>query len=386
MMDIQAFRGELEAMIPDILACWTSDSYDAELGAFHTLGCDYRPLADGTHSAVLTARVLWSYSAAYRCTGREEYRRMADLAFADLRGHYADPVHGGVFNTLDAGLRPLDTGKKTYTQAYAVYAAGEYYRVSRDEAALAFARDIFARIEGALHAPDGRAYRSACTWDWEPVEGDLELDPHLHVLEAYAGLRRVWPGEELTRALAGVSDTVMDRFLRRNGALYQVLRPDWSEAADTSDRFADDAEAVWMLTEAAAAAGDEALTGRVRRAAALLAENVLKNGVDRLHGGVWDRQYPDGSYSGEKMWWEEVESMTGLLYAWRQTGAEAYFTAAAETWRFAMEHFYRPQGRWAWKTRADGGAMEFPDPAVRQVCPYHTMTALTYSIGCLSGV
>ncbi|WP_262507071.1 hypothetical protein [Sphingobacterium sp. IITKGP-BTPF85] len=54
------------------------------------------------------ARILWTYSAAYRLFGKDCYRKMADRAYFYFRDYFIDRVYGGVFWELDYLGNPVN--------------------------------------------------------------------------------------------------------------------------------------------------------------------------------------------------------------------------------------------------------------------------------------
>src|SRR5258708_28197538 len=55
--------------------------------------------------ALLTTRILWTYSAAYRQYRDKEDRQMADFAYADLLARFLDDRYGGrLWSLSTAGL------------------------------------------------------------------------------------------------------------------------------------------------------------------------------------------------------------------------------------------------------------------------------------------
>lgn len=74
-----------------ILPYWMERMVDQENGGFYgriTGQEELMPRAD--KGAILNARILWTYSAAYRLLGREEYKEMANRAKRYLIDHFYD--------------------------------------------------------------------------------------------------------------------------------------------------------------------------------------------------------------------------------------------------------------------------------------------------------
>ena len=71
---LQQYQKELKAELSDILEYWMKYSPDEKNGGFFGR-IDQENKIDETASkgAVLNARILWSFSAAYNCTKEEKY-------------------------------------------------------------------------------------------------------------------------------------------------------------------------------------------------------------------------------------------------------------------------------------------------------------------------
>ncbi len=76
---------------------------DSERGGFYgRIGGDGAVDADAPKGAILNARILWAFSAAYRITGREDYLAAATRAERYLIDRFYDTQFGGVYWSLDA--------------------------------------------------------------------------------------------------------------------------------------------------------------------------------------------------------------------------------------------------------------------------------------------
>ena len=377
--------GQLKNEVDRVLHIWEERSFDRERKIFWTLGCDNKPLRDGRRSAVLMARILWAYSAAYELVKKDEWKELADLAFSDLYEHYRDQKNGGVYEMLDRDGEPLCRDKVIYTQSYSVYACAQYYKISGNRISLEFAEDIFKRIEDSAWSDDLEGYLPLCGENWEPFEnwndrpelkGKFVVDTFLHLIESYTVLYKVWKDPELEQAVRRLAGILTGRFLRENGALYQELSLEWTPLSDLSDRYGDEAECSWMLCEAAAALNDQNLNASVKQAVEKMLDNICRDGFDETYGGVYDRKNTDGTMSTDKLWWEESESVIALLYGYRLLKKQEYLEKAENIWNFIQKYIMNMEDEWNWKVEQDGTAIPVVDPADPLKCPYHN-TRLT---------
>jgi mannobiose 2-epimerase len=161
--NLSALRAELEHELRHgILPYWMHRAVDQERGGFvGAITEDDRPEPDAPKGAILNARILWTFAAAYRVLADPAYRAMAERAVSFLRTHLIDRQYGGVYWTVDASGAPLDDRKHVYAQAFAIYALSEHYRATADGDSRQQAIRLFELIErhahdaqhGGLHEP-----------------------------------------------------------------------------------------------------------------------------------------------------------------------------------------------------------------------------------------
>src|SRR5512145_832832 len=112
----------------NILPFWIQYAVDTERSGFYgqisnTLTVD----KSAPKGAMLCARILWTYSAAYRRYRKSEYRAMARLAYDDLMGYFWDSTYSGLYWATDGDRNIIQADKQTIAQAYGIYALAEYF-------------------------------------------------------------------------------------------------------------------------------------------------------------------------------------------------------------------------------------------------------------------
>lgn len=99
----------------NILSYWLTKVKDEENGGFYGRvdGNDQvHPVAE--KGAVMNARILWAFSAAYRVLKKPEYLEAATRAKDYVRDYFLDREYGGIYWSVDYQGNPLDTKKQTY--------------------------------------------------------------------------------------------------------------------------------------------------------------------------------------------------------------------------------------------------------------------------------
>ena len=156
----------------NFLHFWVNKMVDREHGGFYGRmdGKDVlHPEAE--KGAILNARILWSFSAAYRVLRKPEYLEMATYAKEYFVSHFIDREYGGVYWSVDYKGNPLNTRKQFYAIGFALYGMSEYVRATGDREALDYALQLFDCIEEDANFPKSQ-------------------NTHLHIIEPYANLYR----------------------------------------------------------------------------------------------------------------------------------------------------------------------------------------------------
>jgi mannobiose 2-epimerase len=379
-----------EAMTRDlrgnVLPFWLGQVLDERHG-FHGFVSERGAVdPDAPMGSVLCARLLWTFSAAFRAFGDPAYRRAAEHFCAWLTGRFLDDEHGGVFWMLDARGRPLEDRKQTYALAFAVYGLSEYHVATGSEDALARALALREAIES--HAADRvhGGYFEARARDWSALadvrlsakdqNAPKSMNTHLHVMEAYANLLAARTDERLHADLRALVLLHLDRIVDPASGHLTLFFDGSFAPLSRAASFGHDIEASWLLVEAAQRLGEAALLARARDAALRLARAALAEGYDARHGGVFAERDEQGVLDDEKHWWMQAEAVVGFLNAYELSGDTAYLEAAEASWRFCERFLVdREGGEWRWRVRRDGTRIPGLPKVEPWKCPYHNSRA-----------
>ena len=336
--------------------------------------------ADAPKGAVLNARILWTFSAAYRVLGKPEYLETATRAKREIIDRFHDPEYGGIYWSLDAQGNPLDTKKQFYAIGFAIYGLSEYARATGDKEALEYAIRLFHDIEEHSRDREKDGYVEAMTRDWKPI-GDMRLsekdmnatktmNTHLHIIEPYTNLLRVWDSPELREATENLLRIFLDRIVLpgERGHMGLFFDDDWNQADAGTISYGHDIEASWLLLETAQVLGDPALAEEVLAATAQIATAAFEG---RCYDGsmVYER-FADGRYDNDKHWWVQAEDVIGQMYLYLYHGQEDMLEKAYRSWRYISDNLVDPAGEWYWSIK-DGEPNRNDDKAGFWKCPYH---------------
>lgn len=372
-------------LLEGILPFWMNNTIDKENGGFYgKIHNDLMVVKDAPKGGVLNARILWTFSAAYRLYGKLEYLEMADRAFGYLTNYFWDKENGGVFWLLDHAGNPLETRKQIYAQAFAIYGLSEYYRAVGVDSALKLAVKLFELMEEKSYDPVYKGYFEACDREWRLKNFCLDkkcgsekksMNTMLHVMEAYTNLYRVWKDERLKKKLRECIEVTTDHIVDQETSHFKLFFDEkWNSLKDEYS-YGHDIEGSWLSLESAEVLGDGGLIGKSKETAVKMAEVILSEGVD-TDGAVMYEGGPHGVASSDRHWWPQAEGIVGFVNAFQLTGKKEFLEAAKKIWKYTEESILdKKNGEWYWGVTRDNQVMK-PDSKVDMwKCPYHNARA-----------
>ena len=336
-------------------------------------------LPDAPRGVILNARIIWAFSAAYQLLPKPEYLAAAEAAKDWFLAHFCDAEHGGVFWSVTAEGEPLDDKKQLYAQGFAIYGLSELYKVTRDPKVLAAAAALFRVVEDRFADPVNGGYIEALARDFSPLEdmslsahdinADKTMNSHLHIMEAYANLYKVWPAPELKDALVRLIDLTCTRIMGPDGHLQLYFQRDW-QVLPGAVSYGHDIETSWLLLECALATRDIDVVSRVRPYAVAMGragnEGLLPD------GSMLYEKLPDASLDESRQWWVQAETVVGNLWLWKYHGDDAAADRALACWAFIRDRLVdRSGGDWYWAILPDGTPDLAQPKAGFWKCPYH---------------
>jgi mannobiose 2-epimerase len=366
-----------------ILPFWCGPALDHEQGGWMGwLSNDLKPDRTQPKGLIVNSRILWAFSAVHQARPDALFKQMAGRAFDFVMNHFWDAQLGGAFWRLDDTGRVLDDSKKIYGQAFYIYALAEYHRAFGVPVALARAIDLFELIERHAHDPGHGGYFEVRRRDWSEADAEARLSDkdmsekksmnnHLHLLEAYTNLYRIWKEPRVEQRLRELISLFEQRILDpRTFHLHHFFNEQWQVRSDTYT-FGHDIEGTWLLCEAAEVLGAAALLKRVQVVALRMAEVALREGIDA--DGALRYEGKNGKIiDAGKECWPQAEAVIGFLNAFQLSGDEKYLNASLRAWDFIENHLVdRVHGEWFWRITPEGCV----DPTLPKVSewkgPYH---------------
>lgn len=363
-------------------------------GYLENLDADGKFTATGEKFLTLQARQLWFFSTlAVEGVRREEALAAARAGYDFLQAKFFDEANGAYFSkTSDRGA-PTDTRKHLYLNSFALYGLVACHRASGDRAALDAARRLFTVLDDKAHDAVNGGYHEFFHADWKPVTdpaargyvgaiGTKTYNTHLHLLESFTELHRVWPDPRVTARLNELLHLNTSTFRHPDHACnVDAWQPDWRMILSPQNlraSYGHDVECAWLALDAARALGRPAPV--LRNWAVALGDYSLRHGYDPEHGGFYYTGPLDAPADNRmKEWWVQAEALVGMLELHRLTGEARFYDAFARTLDFIERHQIAREGGW-WATRqADGSPASNKTRSSMWQGAYHNGRALLLS-------
>nr|WP_315257998.1 AGE family epimerase/isomerase [uncultured Flavobacterium sp.] len=379
--NLKNLKTELKLELQSILSYWMENTLDEKNGGFvGQIDYNNNTNNEAEKGSVLNARLLWTFSAAYKISKNEEHLNTAKRAFEYIREHFYDTEFGGIFWSINYDGTPKDTKNQIYALSFVIYGLSEYYSVSKDEKSLELAIALYSKIQEYSYDSEKGGYLEAFTHNWQPID-DLRLsekdanekktmNTHLHIVEGFANLYTVWKDESLRKVIIELLETIEKYFINtETGHLRLFFDENWIEKKDVIS-YGHDIEAAWLLLQCAEIVEDEALITNYKKHALQIAE-ATKEGIDE-DGGLWYEYDPEtNELMVEKHWWPQAELMIGYFTAWQLSEKKEYLDIVFKNWDFIQKHIIdKENGEWFWGVFSNYSTME-KDKAGFWKCPYH---------------
>ena len=405
----------------NILRFWLDKMVDRENGGFYGRIDGQEVLhPEAEKGAILNARVLWSFSAAYRVLSKieeredrkelKEYLDAATRAKDYLIEYFFDKEYGGVYWSVDYQGRPLNTRKQFYAIGFAIYGLSEYVRATGDLEALDYALSLYESIEEHSFDQEHNGYIEACTREWGTI-ADMRLseldanypksqNTHLHIIEPYTNLLRCLkelrasqscdyvpvlgsvlpigisvPDELFHRIESSLSNLInifTDKILNpETHHLDLFFEKDWTRGAGHLESYGHDIECSWLLHEAALVLGDPYVLEKVEPIVNMVAK-ASEKGLRPDGSMIHEANLDTGHVDDDLHWWVQAENVVGWYNIYQYFNDEQALKNVMKCWDYIKSQIIDwDNGEWYWSRHSDGTLNTVDDKAGFWKCPYH---------------
>ncbi|MBS1564641.1 MAG: AGE family epimerase/isomerase, partial [Bacteroidetes bacterium] len=239
----------------------------------------------------------------------------------------------------------------------------------------------YNRIEQYSFDAARGGYIDAFSADWRPlsdqrlsnrdVNAKKTVNTHLHLLEAYASLYRIWPDEGLRQQISRLLENFFQYFIDRSSQHLVLFFDENWRPDNTQISYGHEIEAAWLLQQAAETIQDPVLIRKTRDKALTLAR-AASQGFD-TDGGLWyEYDLRHRHLIREKHWWPQAEAMVGFFNAYQLSGERQFLDYSLDAWAFVRDHLLdKDNGEWYLGVRSDHSVMPGEDKIGLWKCPYH---------------
>ena len=399
-------RAEVERNLTQgIIPFWTERGIDREFGGYLTCFDEHGQFepADSDKYIVTQTRMIWGFSLFHSLFPNDpRYLEAARQGVDFFLRYFWDEQHGGWRWKVQRDGAPLDAGKLVYGQSFAIYALAQYSLCTGDPRGLEYAARTFDLLQRYAADTARGGYYENLEPDWTLAPGGWcagdrkSLDIHMHLLECFTALYQASGLEIHRRRLDEVIQVILKHMIHPEHGCGMnqfdldfhplppiAIRRTWNAerqgelAQDVPDTtsYGHNLELGWLLLNASDAMGlpRETYAVTIRR----LAEHALQHGIDWQRGGV----FRDGMHGGpalvrDKEWWQQSESLVGLIDAYHLFGEPRFWQAFEQTWAFARQYFIHPTlGEWRTLVSEDGAPLVSGLGNPWKAC-YHTGRAM----------
>ncbi len=410
--EVKTLKAEVRDVLENnILSFWLEKMVDKENGGFYgQMTGEGQLVKTADKGCILNARILWSFSAAYRVLRKPEYLEAATRAKDYIINHFIDKEYGGTYWSLDYKGQPRDTKKQFYAIGFTIYGLSEYARATGDREALDYAISLYECIEEHSFDREYNGYIEACTREWGEI-ADMRLseldanypksqNTHLHIIEPYTNLYRCI--KELKAAescnyvpaigsVLPIGITVPDEFVVRLESSLRnlitiftdkILNPethhldlffdmDWTRQAGRLESYGHDIECSWLMHEAALVLGDETVLRKVENIVQMVAK-ASEKGLNEDGSMVHEANLDTGYVDTDRHWWVQAENVVGWINIWQYFGDESALQKALRCWQYIKDNLIdREGGEWWWSRDPERNINRKDDKAGFWKCPYH---------------
>ncbi|RPI22366.1 MAG: N-acyl-D-glucosamine 2-epimerase [Acidobacteria bacterium] len=389
-----SIQDELKA---NILPFWLERTMDLEHGGFWgRISNDLTVDREADKGLILNARILWTFSRLFSEYRDPAFREMANRAYDYLMRNFWDPDDGGTYWMVSFTGEPVDTKKRTYGQAFTIYALSEFAAAFKHRNSLEKAKALYSLLEDKARDTVHGGYFETFEKNWQ-LAGDQRLsevdmdekksmNTHLHVLEAYANLLKAWENPALSLRVADLLKIFLLRIVNPATWHFRMFFEENWESKCERVSFGHDIEGSWLLSEAADIVGEQSIQASVRQTVRMMAMSVLEDGMD-VDGGLLYEAEKGEIVDDSKHWWPQAEAVVGFLNAYQLTHEQPFLEAAATSWQFIERYIVdRRCGEWFWKVSREGIPSNDKPKVDAWKGPYHNTRACLEAISRLTEI
>lgn len=375
-----------------IIPFWKQLKDEANGGFYGFYDFDKQLHREADKGVILHSRILWFFSNGYLMTKDEQCLSHASWCYEFIKKYAFDYEYGGVYWSLDHKGVPVDTTKHTYNIAFAIYGLSSYYKITKNQEALALAYQLFDLIETKLR--DEVGYLESFTREFEPIDNDKlsenglmaskTMNTLLHILEAYTELYELEHNEMVEKALLRALTMFKDTLYNKEKKIMEVFFDENMNTISDLNSYGHDIEATWLIDRAVEVLNNrfsktscEEGEGRevsffqeINQMTEEIREHILQVA---FHKDSLLNESFKGEVDRKRIWWVQAEAVVGFFNGYEKTKRASYLDAALAIWEYIKEHMIdkRENSEWFYEVDENGVPNQEKELAGPWKCPYH---------------
>lgn len=373
------YREEVKQELLRILNYWKTYAIETDRDGFYgVVDSQNKQDAKAPKSVVINSRILWTFSAAHQLFPNDEYPRIAKRAYDYIINHFIDQKNGGVYWSVTGAGEPLEKKKQLYGHAFVIYGLSEYYKITKDQKVLQWAIDIFSTVVKNAYDPVNGGYIEAFEQDWKDTNDYIlskppntkSMNTHLHLLEAFTNLCRVWKNDEAKFHLRHSINVMLDHIIDPSvNSMTLFFTDDWKRKAPIIS-YGHDIECSWLLKEAAEVLGDKELLNRCDEVSISLAK-ASADGLAIDGSMYYELDTNTKHLNKNRHWWPQAEAMVGFYNAYQLTQKVHYLEMSEKVWDYVKKYIIDHQnGEW-YAALDENNKVTAAEKISFWKCPYH---------------
>ncbi len=388
-----------ESLYRDLLSKWFPACLTSDAGFSQNFTHDWVNEDQGIRSLVFQTRMIWVTAkiADSKLPYASEFREYCQSGFSFLIERFFNQESGAFLWCVDSDGNPVGEHKDqihAYGMSFAIYALAAATKTFGPNNALPAAKLAFEWLERNHYDPEFGGYFECTTLEGQPilvppsealeVRGDAidtryglkSQNTHLHLLEAFAELYRVWPDERLRVRLVELLEILTVRLWVEPGWLHLFTERDWTPI-EGGVSFGHDIEAAHLILDAADVLG---ITQNYLEKAKQLADYCLDFGW-RPDGGFYYAGDSSGKPTDTTMnWWAQAEGLLGLSRLAKEFPSERYAQMAEKQWEWIKNYQIDSQnGGWYESVSPNGEPLPPTAKGHQWKAAYHDGRSLLYT-------
>lgn len=369
-------------LVNNILPFWTRYTIDnANGGYFGRINENNIVDITADKGLILNSRILWTFSATSLFYKNREYKALADRAYQYITKYFYDFENKGFYWKLNYKGEPIETKKQIYAQAFVIYALSEYYKLTNEQQSIDLAIETFEMIEKFSFDSKKKGYFEAFDMKWQIID-DLRLsakdmnekktmNTHLHVLEAYSNLYKVYKNKNLKNKILDLLEVYYNIIIDKTSYHYNLFFDENWNVKSNHISFGHDIEGSWLMLEAAEVIKDNEIIKKFRQTAINMSEACVM-GITEKGALSQDAVRGKINLSEETEWWVLAEAVVGFLNAYSLTSNIEFLKIAYDNAKFIQDYVVDKNfGEWTGLVDISGNIIKGQDKIGFWKCPYH---------------